>query len=898
MSKLAGLWTRISRAFLRRGFERQMAAEIQTHLEQETARRVAAGEAAETAGRRARVAFGSVDGCVERMRDHRCGAGLDRTARHLRFALRGLRKSPGFTFIAVTTIALGIGAGTAVFSLVNAILLRALPVPNPQELRVVRWSGTEVRMRSYNGNDFGTIADREVHDSVNHPTFLRLREQAGDLADVFGYFPADNITMVASDAAFATNGLMVSDNFFSGLGVSAFTGRVFAAGDDAAARPQVVITHDLWQRQFGHDPAVVGQTVSMLGTPHTIVGVLPPEFPGIQPGSSHDFYVSMSSGSPFLYVPVSEDWHWFIRLMARLQPGQSEARLQAILSTVFATADPERVKNGRIELVPGHAGLDFDRALYGRPLVIMLGITALVMLVACANLAGLSLARGVAREHELAVRAALGANRRRLISQSFAESALLALAGGAFGVVLALWGRDVLSRLLAGSSHGLRYDFSLDLAVMGFSFAAAAITAVLAGLLPAWRAGQVDALDGLKSRGALAAPRLRIGRFLVAAQICVSLSILAGAGLGWRSLQNLRHINPGFETENLVVFRLNPSSAGFDHAGVVDFHRRVQSALTAIPGVSHATVMHYAHLSDQSSTGGFRFAGDQLPPDEYRWTKRQAASATFFDTMRIPIVAGRGFTAADTIDAPKVVVVNEAFARELSPDRSPIDQVFNMWSADWRIVGICADARVSNLKESIPPTTYFAFPQRFYDRFSLGQVHYAVRSTLPAAALRRPIEQAIASVHPRVPLTDFTTQTALLEHNIGRERMLATLAGALAGVVLLLCCIGLYGLIGYDVTRRRGEIAIRLAIGAQRRDIAQPIVRSAVRLAALGILTGLPLVLVLTRLLQSQLYDVPAHDPVSVGSVVVILFVVATLAALIPAWRATRVNPLESLRRD
>ena len=815
----------------------------------------------------------------------------------VRFAFRQLLKSPGFTATAILTLALGIGAGTAVFSLVNAILLRSLPVPNPQELRVLHWSGTEVRMRSINQDYNEKIGDRDYSESVNYPTFVHLRERASGLADVFAWFPVQDITIKLPRSAFAANGLMVSDNFFSTLGVSASLGRVFAAGDDAAGRPNIVITHELWQRYFGGAADVLGQTVSMLGHDYTIVGVLPESFPGIRPGKKHDFYISISEGSPLLYVPLAQDWHWCFRLMARLAPGHTDGQLAAALSPLFAQADPARVKHGRIEVLPGFGGLTFDRELYGRPLALMLGITALVMLIACANVAGLSLSRGASREHELAIRAALGAGRFRLIRLALIESIVLAACGGALGMLVAVWGRDALSRLLAGSADGLHYDLSLNVSVLGFSLAAALVTSVLTGLPSALRAGRIDPLDGLKSRGT-AAPRLRFSRFLVAAQVCISLSVLAGAGLGLRSLANLRHIDAGFNPDNLILFVLNPTSEGYNPAQLVDFHRRVQDALASLPGVSGATVMDYALLSGRESSGGFRFADDSLPPGQYRWTQRQNVSDSYFRTLGIPIVAGRGLLPSDGIDAPKSIVVNATFARQLSPDRNPIGRSFNMWNAQWTIVGICRDAKVSDLKAKIAPTAYFAFPQFFHDRFSVNQVTYAVRSSLPAATLRRSIEQAVASVNPAVPLTGFTTQTILLQHNIGRERLLADLGAALGAVALLLCCIGLYGLIAYDIARRRGEIAVRIALGAQSGDIARPILGEALLLAAIGIGAGLPLVFIAMRLLRHQLYGVASYDPLTLGIVAALLTAVAALAALFPIRRATRVNPVTALRAE
>jgi predicted permease len=898
VNRLFGFWTRLRRTLNRRAFEQQMAEEMRAHLELETTRRVANGEPEEVARRQAAREFGSIDSWQERVRDRRLGSWVDELAPNLRFAWRGLRKSPAFTFIAIATIAIGIGAGTAVFSLVNAILLRSLPVPNPQALRVVHWSATDLRMRSYTGDYMATVGDRQVRESVNYPIFLRLREAVADAADLFGYFPIENATIVTARSAFSGNGLMVSDNFFSGLGVSVVQGRAFHPAADAAGATNIIISHDLWQRHFGGAADALGQTVAMRGTEFTIIGILPPFFVGIRPGATCDFYVPLSEGSPLLYVPLTDDWHWFIRMMARLNPGASDTQVQAVLSTNFSTVDVNRVKGGRIELVAGHGGLGFDRDLYGKPLTIMLGVTALVMLIACANLAGLSLSRGAAREHELAVRAALGAGRRRLVAQALTESTVLAALGGAAGIILALWGRQGLLHLLAGSPEGLHYDLSVDLRVLCFSLVAALVTAILAGLPSAFRASRIDPLDGLKARGAAGVPRLRMSRLLVAVQICISLSVLTGAVLGLRSLQNLRHVSAGFDTDNLIIFKLNPSSAGYDNRGLVDFHRRTQAAIASIPGVNAATVMGYAHLSDHRSSGTFRFPDDDLPPEEERTTRRQTASDTFFPTLGIPLLEGRGIEASDTIDTPKVVVVNEAFARELSPGRSPIGRTFHVWGADWRIVGVTGDVKMAHLKEEVPPTTYFPLAQRFYDRFSLGEVAYAVRSPLPATALRRPIEQAIRAIHPEVPIVDFSTQNALLNRNIGQERLLATLCGALAGMTLLLCSIGLYGLIAYDVTRRRGEIAIRIAIGAQRKHIASPILGQALLLVALGVGAGLPIAYGIARLLESQLYQVQPNDPLLLIGVVAFLGLVALLAVLIPAARASRTDPLQALRSD
>src|SRR4051812_23537295 len=433
-----------------------------------------------------------------------------------RFAVRQLLKTPSFTAVAILSLALGIGACTAVFSLCHAILLRSLPVPDPQELRVVQWSGVEPNIPSRNGNR--TIVGKHwTADTVHHPEFLNLREQAAPLADLFGFAPVQEVVVRGTRDPFVASGLMVSDNFFRALKVQPALGRLLRAGDDdPAAGANVVITHRWWENHFGRNPNVVGQLVTLNGTAFTIIGVLPPDFPGVSPGDPAEFYVPMQAGSPFLFTDITATRHWFVRLMARLKPGASEAQLRSVLSVAFARDAQAVMKEPGIVVEPGGGGPSFDRKNYQKPLTLMAVVVALVMVLACANLAGLSLARGAARHHELAVRVALGSSRWRIARQLLAENLVLALAGGGLGFAIAFWAKAAISRLLAGSAEGLRYDLSLDLSVLGFTFAAALITAIASGLLPAWQASRADPLNGLKARGALAAPQLRIGKTLVA----------------------------------------------------------------------------------------------------------------------------------------------------------------------------------------------------------------------------------------------------------------------------------------------------------------------------------------------------------------------------------------------
>jgi len=821
----------------------------------------------------------------------------------LRYGLRMLAKNPGFTAVAVLSLALGIGAGTAVFSLVNAILLRSLPVPNPQELRVIRWTGDYVHMTSLNEPLATTSGSRMSAHSVTHPAFLNLREQGAALANIFGFQPLQDITARAKSEAFTTRGMMVSDNFFSGLGVHPFMGRLLNAEEDfKGSATSVVITYDWWERHLALDPGVLGQTVVLDGTGFTVVGVLPPEFSGVVPGDPSEFYVPMAAQSQFLYRPITESYHWFVRLMARLRPGVSDTQLRATLDVAFAREAGAIMKDPRILMEPGRGGLAIDRNNYRKPLLLMLGVVGLVMLVACANLAGLSLARGATREHELAVRAAIGAGRWRLVRQSLTESLVLASLGGGFGVLVAMWGKTAISRLLAGSADGLHYDLSLDLTVLSFSLATALVTGLLSGLLPALRAGRVDPLGGLKSHGALSAPRLRAGKVLVAAQVCLSLLLLTGAGLYLRTLVNLTHIDAGFNTESLLLFQLNPGGAGYDDvARRTTFYAQVQDSLSAIPGVRGATFLGYPLLNNTGWSGWFflpdRFADYREGMQSYRLT----VGETFFATMGIPVLQGRGLSAADAEGAPEVVVVNETFAREYSPDRNPVGRTVHILMYDWRIVGVCRDAKYLNVKEAAPPTVYFPFRQISYMpsmRNNYRNAYFALRTALPPMALTPAARKAVAAIDPNVPLANITTQDAVRDRNINQERLLATLCGALAGLALLLSCIGLYGLMAYHVARRTREFAIRMALGASRRNIADPILREALLLAALGVAIGVPVALTLARFIKSQLYGVAPTDPVTLIGAGVLLIAVAVLAAWIPARRAAKVDPMAALRHE
>ncbi len=534
--------------FAKRKLDAEMHEEMRSHIEMRTQENLANGMSPDEARCAALRRFGHVDGIKEICRDQRGVRWLGDLIQDARFGVRMLAKSPSFTAVAVGSLALGIGAGTAIFALVHAVLLRSLPVPNPQELLVLKWSGTKPQLGNFMGSQAADAAGHVTADSVSYPVFHGLREQCAAQADVFAFTELQElrITARARHEPFATAGLMVSDNLFSGLGVHPLLGRLLGPEDEAGgAEPAIVLTYECWQREFDLDPAGLGQSVTLNGNPYTIVGVLPRDFPGVVAGDRTEFYVPMSAQPQLLSSwSLTAPDRWFVKLMARKKPGVSDAQVESALNVAFARETETIMKEAIVLVSSGRNGFSYQRNTYRKPLLLLLGIVGVVILVACANLAGLLLARGAVREHEFAVRAAIGAGRWRLIRQSLTESLLIALFGGALGILVAVWGKAVVARLLAGSLDNFRFDTSLDLAVLGFTLGTALLTALLSGLLAALRAGRSDALAGLKERTALGAPRLRVGKALVVDQVALSVLLLAGAGLYVRTLVNLVRVNP------------------------------------------------------------------------------------------------------------------------------------------------------------------------------------------------------------------------------------------------------------------------------------------------------------------------------------------------------------------
>ncbi len=815
----------------------------------------------------------------------------------IRYGLRMLRKSPGFTAVAVVSLALGIGANTAVFSLLNAVMLRSLPVENPQQLRVLNWAGPELSNVRTSGMSRRLPDGRRTMDAFSYATYCDFRDQTQDKAEIFAYSRLLQLSVLTQHEATTALGLMVSGHFFSGLGARPLIGRTIGAEDDRPeAEPVAVISYRSWERHFGLSPEVLGQTVTLNKHNFAIVGVLPRGFQGPLAGYQSDFYAPMSA-QPKLRAsfPLDSPRHWWVQLMARVRPGVADEQIQAaftvLLNQTVSTHGLSSTDEAfNVLLEDGSAGPLASRQYLARPLYILMGIVGIVLVAACANLAGLLLARGASRQREQSVRAALGAGHWRLARQSLTESLLIALLGAGLGLLLAIWGRSTLSKLLWPS--GITVDVRSDLFVLGFTLMVSLAAALLFGLIPAWRSTRANPMASLKERSALGTTRLRTGRVLVTMQVALSMLLLVGAGLFARTLVNLRDIDAGFNTEHLLVFNLDAAKAGYEGRRRVGFYEQVRNSLAALPGVTAVTSSNNPLLGGYvNSRGGIAIPGS--PSDEKISALELEVGPQFLSAMGIDLLAGRDFTAADNETSAEAIIVNNAFAEKVFPGQNPAGRLLTVGSADYQIVGVCGDIKYDDIKKPAEPTIFYPYLQRPDEVYS---VYFEVRTAMPPLALVPAVRKALAEIDRNIPVADIRTQKMRIDESIAQERLFASLSGTLAMLAVLLSCIGLFGLMAYNIAQRTGEIGIRKALGAGPKDVAWPVLRETLVLAGAGVVLGLPAALALVRIIRGYLFGVSPYDPAALVGAAILLVTVALLAAWLPARRAARVDPMVALR--
>ena len=806
----------------------------------------------------------------------------------LRYGARMLRRQPGFTLIAVLTLALGIGANTAIFSLVNTILLRPLPVREPQRLVSV----------------FPTILRTNEAQSFSYPNYVDVRDRNDVFTDLAAFtFAAMSLSRNGNNEIIY--GYLASGNYFELLGVEAALGRTFTAEDDRTpnAHPVAVLSYVSWQKRFGADHNIVGQTVLLNNLSYTIIGVAPPRFNGTEFIYAPEMWVPMMMLGQI--KPGSKELEQrnmnSIYCVGRLKPGVSAAQAESALTNVMAQLGreyPDSNEGKGMMLTP--PGLVFPTArtsFIGFAGVLMLTVV-LVLLIACTNLAGLLLARATGRRKEIAIRLSLGASRARLVRQLLTESVLLALAGGIVGTLLAMWLIDLVMAFKPPISLPLLIDLQLDWRVLSFTVVLSLLTGTLFGLLLALQVTKPELVPALKDESALGGyRRSRLRNTLVVAQVALSLVLLVAAGLVVRSLGQVQVMSPGFNPENVVALTMVPSLQGYDEAKGKQFQQQLIDRVSNLPGVKATAITNRLPLS-LSISDSYVFIEGATPPSSAQtpYALYSRTSPGYFQTMEIPLVAGRVFTERDREDAPLVVVINETFARRFWPGESAVGKRFRYSRADAPLVevaGVVKDGKYFSLGEDPKPFFFLPLLQSYEEPTTL-----IARTTNNPSAVLATIRSEILKLDPTMPFVDVKTLTEHMSLSLFPLRIGASVVGSFGLLALLLAAIGIYGVMAFAVSQRTREIGIRMALGAQGADVVRLIIRQGLTLMLLGLGLGLAGALMLTRLMSSVLYGVSAIDAATFVSVTALLALVVLLACYLPARRATKVDPMIALRCD
>jgi len=829
---------------------------------------------------------------------------MDQLLADLRYAGRTILKNPGFSAVVVLTLGLGIGANTAIFTLMDQVLMRPLPVRSPGELVLLEGEGP-FSGRTHN------------HPTFSHPMYLALRDNtSGVFSGVAARFGTD-ATLTWRGRTERVMVEAVSGTYFDVLGVLPALGRNLTPEDDrtAGGHPLVMLSHGFWKRRFAGDPQIVGQSVSINGRPMDVVGVSAPGFQGIEVGRVVDVFVPITMKAQL--TPTWDDlasWRsrW-LNIIARRAPGLSREQSEAGANVAYRQALTEDVKTlghwteknrarflaKHLDVKPGATGLSGLREQASAPLLVLMGMVGLVLLIACANVANLLMARATARQKEVAIRLSLGAGRGRLIRQLLVESLLLALLGAIAGLVLAAWTGDILLRALPFEGASQALSAEPDLRVGLFTLVVSLLTGILFGLAPALQLTRPAVANTLKDEAAavIGGGGARLRRGLVVAQVALSLLLLVGAGLFARSLHNLRQLEPGFEADRLLVFSVDPPLAGYDHDRVRAFAQRIQEQLLAVPGVAAAAPALTPIMADAVWRSTIKVEGYQSKEGEDMSPQVNAVAPTYFATLGIPHLTGRDFDARDVEGAPRVAVVNETLAKYFFGNESPIGKRFG-WARDNKvdieIVGVIKDGKANSMREAIPRMIYVPINQQ---EEIAGLVVYA-RTSLPEDAVAPAVRQAVARLDANLPIYNLKTMQAQISESLFVDRMVAALSAAFGLLATMLAAVGLYGVMSFSVARRTREIGIRLALGAPRQRVLGMVLREVGTLGAWGLGLGLPVALGLGRLVRAQLFGLPAHDPLTIVSATLLLSGATVLAGLVPARRAMRVDPILALRYE
>jgi predicted permease len=914
----------LSRFFFRARAERDLDRELAYHLDRQVSDLIAQGLDPAEAVRQARLTFGGREQIKEAARDVRGTRWVEDFFRDCRHGLRLLRRTPAFTTVAVVSLALGIGANTAIFSLIDSIMLRSLPVTDPASLVTMNWRSRPFTFPSRNGVAGSEFVMRDLEEGplyrestgvtagvFPYPAFERLHQvSAPVLSSLFAHFPAGSLNVVLDGEAELGNGQWVSGGFFSGLAVHAVAGRLFVADDDRPGAPPVaVISMEYSQRRFGGATRAVDRSIVINRVAFTVIGVTPPEFFGVDPAASVDVYLPLHANMRFspaaARVFTAQNAYW-LQMMGRLRPGVTSAQAEAALGPAFtqwaastASSDRERANLPALQIEEGSGGLDSLRRRYSRPLFVLLGIVGLILAIACANTANLLLARAAARRGEMAVRLSTGAGRLRLIRQLLTESIMLALIGGALGAAIAVAGIRLLTRLLANGEPGVSLRPELNWPVLLTTIGLSLLCGLAFGLAPAIQSTRPALMPALKAARSTESwmrvrnrrVRLNPSAILVVAQVAVSLLLLVAAGLFVRTLASLQSIDVGFNREGVLLFDVDAGRSGRSQPDVAAFYADLQRRLRALPGVAAATL---------SRTSLIR-AGSAVPITVHGTPAPGISSFStgpgFFSAMQIPLLQGREFDERDLGDGRPVVVVNDVFAKTYFPDVNPVGRSIGRGGTTPReleIVGVTATARYGGLKGEIPPVVYFPYTQ--YP--PLRQMTYAVRTHGDPLSHVNAVRQAVREADAQVPLANVRTLAGDIDRTINQEIVFARLCSAFAILGLVIACFGVYGTMSHAVARRTGEIGLRMALGARRGSLVWMVLRDVCVMTAVALAVSMPIALATSRFVDSFLFGIEPNDPLALALAVSVLVSAALVAGLGPALKASRINPLVALRQE
>ncbi|HKV49040.1 MAG TPA: ABC transporter permease [Candidatus Acidoferrales bacterium] len=908
MRMLRAWLLRLSGLFNKQDSDRELADELESNVQLHVDENIRSGMSPKEARRDALIKLGGVEQVKESYREQRGLRWIETLVQDVRFGMRMLAKHRGFTTIAIASLALGIGANTAVFTLTRQVLLDRLAVKHPEDLRLFAWgihkNGVPIRVWG-NWNE-----TTHTCTSFSYPVYRQLRLNNTVFEDVFAFKTIPQVAVSVDNQPEPVKAELVSGNYYSALGVNTILGRGIQTSDDGTpgSGAVAVISDAFWSRHFGRSPDVIGKTIRVNLTPATIIGVNPREFTGASSVQvSPDIFLPLSmepiaapNDAKSLLTDANE---WWILVMGRLKSGVSDKSAGAAMDVVLNSAvrSTMTVEQGqsvpRMVIQDGSRGEDLYGQRFTEPIYVLIALAAVVLLLACANLGNLLLARASSRRRELSVRLAVGAKPGRLVRQMLTESLLLSGGGGLAGLLLGYCGRNAIPRLMSSPWGREIINVRFDWKIFGFTAVVSIFTGLLFGFIPAWQAMHTQVSGGLKENVHAGMPGGSnfSGRTLVSIQIALSMLLLVGAGLFIRTLTNLNKNRLGFRPDNLVLFEIQPPNTRYPAPKDKALFWQIEQRLASTPGINSVTLSKIPLVGGNVSNDDFVL--DDLPPipNAKAYVDDNVVGQDFFATMGIPILSGRGFDSGDSETSQPVAVINQQLAKDYFPDLNPIGRTFLSNKKHIEIIGVSADTRYSDLRNDPPATFYILYRQQSKAQASMT---FEISSKVKASAIIPFLREAVGSVDRDLPLLNIRTQNEQISDRTKQERMFASLTSGFGLLALILACIGIYGVMAYTVSRRANEIAVRMALGAQRGRVLRMVLRDAWWLAFVGVIVGVGAALGMGRLIASMLYGLKPNDSFTLVTAALLLIFVALAASWVPAYRAASIDPMRALRNE